>query len=89
LAAIDVRPLDEKLGRAAGGLLAATAMSSAQGRISSTWQPVAPMSAAMSDVVDAALALLAHDGDEIVTIDRDDMAALIGATGCHVELIRP
>jgi hypothetical protein len=68
LAGIDVKPLDEGLGRAAGELLAATGM---------------------SDVVDAALALLAMDGDEVVTLDRDDMATLIEATGRHVELLRP
>ena len=68
LAGMDVRPLDEHLGRAAGKLLA---------------------SARMSDVVDAALVLLAADGDEIVTIDLDDIEALAAAAGRHVELIRP
>jgi Ser/Thr protein kinase RdoA (MazF antagonist) len=42
-----------------------------------------------SDVVDAALALLATDGDEIVTVDRDDFEILVAATGRHVGLIRP
>lgn len=68
VAGIDVRPLDETLGRAAGDLLAATGL---------------------SDVVDAALALLATDGDDIVTSDIDDFAALVSAAGRHVELIRP
>jgi hypothetical protein len=68
LAGIDVKPLDEELGRTAGALLGATRM---------------------ADVVDAALALLAVDGDEIVTLDTDDMEILVAATGQHVELIRP
>ncbi len=68
LAGIEVRPLDEKLGRAAGELL----------RTSPT-----------SDVVDAAVALLAIDGDEILTTDLDDLERLVATTGRHVELIRP
>ena len=42
-----------------------------------------------SDVIDGALALVAVDGDEIVTLDRDDLEVLVAATGRHVELIRP
>jgi hypothetical protein len=42
-----------------------------------------------SDVIDAAVALLAADGDEIVTLDREDFEDLVAATGRHVELIRP
>jgi hypothetical protein len=42
-----------------------------------------------SDVVDAARALLAADGDEIVTLDRADIETLVAATGRHVELLRP
>ena len=42
-----------------------------------------------SDVIDGALALVAVDGDEIVTFDRDDFEVLVAATGRHVELIRP
>lgn len=68
LAGVDVKALDEDLGRSAGELLAATGM---------------------SDVIDAAVALLALDGDEIVTLDREDMKILIAATGRHVELLRP
>ncbi len=45
--------------------------------------------AGLSDVIDAALALLAEDGDEIVTSDLDDFERLVMATGRHVELIRP
>jgi hypothetical protein len=33
------------------------------------------------DVVDAALVSLAHDGDEILTSDPDDIATLLRATG--------
>jgi hypothetical protein len=65
---IDVRPIDEPLGRRAGQLLAASAT---------------------SDVIDAALALLATDGDEIVTPDRDDIEVLVSVLGRHVELSRP
>lgn len=68
LAGIDVRPLDEALGRAAGQLLGAAG-------------PV--------DVVDAAVVLLAQDGDEIVTVDHDDLAQLAASAGCHVDLVHP
>jgi len=43
----------------------------------------------LSDVIDASLALLAMDGDEIATSDRDDFEILLAATGRHVELIHP
>ena len=65
---IDVRPLDEPLGRAAGRLLATSGL---------------------ADVVDAAVALLAADGDEVVTVDLDDLHRLLAALGRHVELIHP
>ncbi len=68
LAAIEVRALDEPLGRAAGRLLAA---------------------AELSDVIDAAVVLLAQDGDEIVTVDHDDLERLASWSGRHVELIHP
>ena len=68
LGGIDVRPLDEPLGRAAGQLLGA---------------------AGLNDVIDAAVVLLAADGDEIVTVDHEDLARLAEASGRHVELIRP
>jgi len=67
LAAIDVLPLDDALGRAAGELLAA-----AGGR----------------DVIDAALVLVARDGDHIVTSDPDDIEPLARASRRHVEIIR-
>jgi hypothetical protein len=67
LAGIEVRPLDQALGRAAGGLLAA-------GR--------------RGDVIDAALVLLAHDGDHILTSDVDDLEPLARASQRHVEIIR-
>lgn len=41
-----------------------------------------------SDVVDAALVLLADDGDQIVTSDIGDIELLAGVSGRHVELIR-
>lgn len=45
--------------------------------------------AGLSDVVDAAVVLLAHDGDEIVTTDLDDLGRLAATLGRHVELIHP
>ena len=43
----------------------------------------------LADVIDAAVVLLAHDGDDIVTVDRDDIGRLALASGRHVELIHP
>ena len=40
-----------------------------------------------SDVIDAAVALLAKDGDEILTSDTRDLLPLVKATGAHVDLI--
>lgn len=68
LAGIDVRALDEPLGRAAGRILA---------------------DAALADVIHAAVVALATDGDDIVTVDRDDFETLVAASGRHVELIHP
>lgn len=67
LAGIEIRPLDETLGRAAGELLGL---------------------ARRRDVIDAALVLLARDGDHIVTSDPDDIEPLARASGRHVEIIR-
>ena len=44
--------------------------------------------AGRSDVIDAALVLLADDGDQIVTSDPDDIEPLALAAGRHVDLIR-
>jgi hypothetical protein len=63
---IDVRPLDDALGRAAGELLTETRR---------------------RDVIDAALVLLARDGDHVVTSDPDDLEPLARAAGCHVEIV--
>lgn len=68
LGGIDVRALDESLGRASGQLLAASGL---------------------ADVIDAGVVLLATDGDEIVTADREDLEPLAAASGRHVELIHP
>lgn len=68
LGGIDVRVLDEPLGREVGKLLGA---------------------AGLADVIDAGVVLLAADGDEIVTVDREDLGQLAEASGRHVELIRP
>jgi predicted nucleic acid-binding protein len=68
LQGVNVRPLDEALGRQAGQLLAA---------------------AGLADVIDAAVVLLAVDGDELVTSDLGDFEQLAAAAGFHVELVRP
>ncbi len=65
---IDVRSLDEAMGRSAGRLLALSGA---------------------SDVIDAAVVLLAEDGDEIVTVDHADLEQLAAASGRHVELVHP
>jgi len=44
--------------------------------------------AGRSDVVDAALVLLADDGDQIVTSDPDDIEPLALAARRHVDLLR-
>lgn len=41
-----------------------------------------------SDVIDAALVMLADDGDEILTSDPDDLVLLAQACGLHVEVVR-
>ena len=66
LGGIDVRPLDEPLGRRAGMLLGAVRR---------------------RDVVDAALVLLARDGDVIVTSDPDDIVPLAIAADLHVDVV--
>ncbi len=43
--------------------------------------------ARQSDVIDAALILLAHDGDEVFTSDPGDLRALARTAGIHVDLI--
>lgn len=40
-----------------------------------------------TDVIDAAVVLLAADGDDVVTSDPDDLTTLAAAAGVHVELI--
>lgn len=64
----EVRPIDERMGRLAGQLLAA---------------------ARLSDVIDAAVVLIAQDGDDIVTSDHGDIEHLANTLGRHVELIHP
>jgi hypothetical protein len=63
---VDVLPLTDARGRAAGELLARTRC---------------------KDVIDAALVLLAVDGDEILTSDAGDLAPLAKIAGRLVELI--
>jgi hypothetical protein len=43
--------------------------------------------AAANDVIDAAVVLLADEGDEIYTSDAGDLRGLAEAAGAHVELI--
>jgi hypothetical protein len=66
LAATQVDPIDDTMGRRAGTLLAASGS---------------------SDVIDAAVALLATDGDDILTSDPSDLKTLVETAGLHVELI--
>jgi hypothetical protein len=66
LPGVDVRSLDDDLGRRCGLLLGATGG---------------------SDVIDAAVMLLAGDGDEIFTSDPGDFEELAAAAGTHVELV--
>lgn len=44
--------------------------------------------AGLSDVIDAAVVLLALDGDQIVTLDLEDIEVLAAASERHVEVIR-
>jgi hypothetical protein len=64
---LDVRALDDTLGRATGELLSRSRQ---------------------SDVIDAALVLLAEDGDVIATSDVHDLEPLARAADRHVELVR-
>lgn len=66
LPSVEIRPLDDALGRRAGMLLGESQT---------------------SDVVDAALALLASDGDELLTTDHEALVPLVEATGKHVDII--
>lgn len=66
LKAVEVRPLDDALGREAGALLAG---------------------AGTKDVIDAALVLLAEDGDEVVTSDPGDIAVLAGHAGLDIDVV--
>lgn len=66
LPGLEIIPLDDKLGRRVGMLLAATKT---------------------SDVIDGAVALLALDGDEILTSDAADLRRLVKATGVHVDIV--
>ncbi len=43
--------------------------------------------AGAADVIDAAVLLLAHDGDEIFTSGPEDLRVLAAAAGRHVDLI--
>jgi hypothetical protein len=40
-----------------------------------------------TDVIDAALALLAQDADEILTSDPEDMRVLVAASGVDVDVV--
>ena len=41
-----------------------------------------------SDVIDAALVLIAEDGDEIFTADEDDLRHLANVAGKVIDLVR-
>jgi hypothetical protein len=64
--ALQVEPLDNRLGQRAGVLL---------GR------------ARRKDVVDAALVLLAADGDIVLTSDPGDLAPLASALELHIDIV--
>ena len=38
-------------------------------------------------MIDGAIALLAQDGDEILTADAEDMRPLVEALGVHAEIV--
>jgi hypothetical protein len=40
-----------------------------------------------SDVIDAAIAILASDGDEVLTSDADDLRPLVAALDVHVDIV--
>lgn len=40
-----------------------------------------------ADVIDAAIVMLADDGDEILTTDPDDLRALAVAAGCAIDIV--
>lgn len=67
LRGINVRAIDDDLGRRAGVLLGA---------------------AGSSDVIDAAIVLIADEGDEIFTADPADLRDLAHAAGKLVDLIQ-
>jgi hypothetical protein len=66
LGGIDIRPLDEDLGKRSGELLAR---------------------ARKSDVIDAAVILLATDGDIIATSDSNDLRPLARSAGKAIEFV--
>jgi len=41
----------------------------------------------MTDVIDAALVLLAADGDSLLTSDPDDLGPLAAAAGLHIDIV--
>jgi len=63
---VEVRALDDALGRQAGVLLGKDAS---------------------SDVIDAAVVLIAHSGDEIYTSDPDDLARLARSARLQIDVI--
>jgi hypothetical protein len=66
LPALEIVPIDERLGRRAGALL---------GR------------SRTADVIDAAVVLLATDGDTILTSDTDDLATLAASADLHIDVV--
>lgn len=53
-----------------------------QWRLAAEWEPCS-----LADVIDAALALLAQDGDEILTSDPDDLGTLLAASGTRAAIV--
>jgi hypothetical protein len=41
----------------------------------------------MNDVIEAALVLLAADGDQLLTSDPDDVHSLAASAGLHIDIV--
>jgi hypothetical protein len=66
-----------------------TASTSGRSPTRSAERPVSCWRARRADVIDAALVLLASDGDRVITSDPDDLAPLARAADLDVEIVTP
>jgi hypothetical protein len=53
------------------------------------WAIPGPFAITTRFLIDASIVLIAHDGDEIITSDIEDLKPLATASGRHLELVRP